>query len=67
MGFSEETAQAMGNLDEHWDGAGHADGIADEEIPLLARICGLVQTVEVFNSADGPGRAEEVARKRGGE
>jgi len=34
---------------------------------LLARICGLAQTVEVFHSTHGPVRAEEVAEARRGE
>ncbi|MGI8910334.1 MAG: HD-GYP domain-containing protein [Rubrobacteraceae bacterium] len=64
MGFPEQTAQAIRSLDEHWDSAGHPDGIKGEEIPLLARICGLAQTVEVFYTAYGPERAEYVARSR---
>jgi HD-GYP domain-containing protein (c-di-GMP phosphodiesterase class II) len=68
IGFPEETAQAIRSLDEHWDGAGHPDGLKGEEIPLLARICGLAQTVEVFYfyTAHGPAAAEEVARARSG-
>jgi HD-GYP domain-containing protein (c-di-GMP phosphodiesterase class II) len=66
MGFPEETARAIRGLDEHWDGAGHPDGLEGEEIPLLARICGLAQTVEVFFTAHGPERAEHVARVRRG-
>ena len=66
MGFPEETAQAIRSLDEHWDGKGHPDGLKGEEIPLLARICGLAQTVEVFFNAHGPAGAEEVARVRAG-
>ena len=64
MGFSEETAGAIRNLDEHWDGGGHPDGLKGDEIPLLARICGLAQTAEVFYSAYGPERAEKVVRAR---
>ena len=64
MGFPEETADAIRNLDEHWDGAGHPDGLKGEEIPLLARICGLAQTIEVFYTTFGPVRAEEIARAR---
>jgi hypothetical protein len=30
----------------------------------LARVCGLAQTIEVFYTAFGPGRAEEIARVR---
>ena len=64
MGFPEETAAAIRNLDEHWNGAGHPDGLRGEEIPLLARICSLAQTVEVFYTEFGPARAEEIARAR---
>lgn len=66
MGFPEETARAIRSLDEHWDGRGHPDGLRGEEIPLLARICGLAQTVEVFFSARGPAGADEVAGVRSG-
>jgi len=54
MGFPEETAQAIRDLDEHWDGSGYLEG---EEIPLLARISCLAQTVEVFYTTFGPARA----------
>jgi HD-GYP domain-containing protein (c-di-GMP phosphodiesterase class II) len=64
MGFPEGTAAAIRSLDEHWDGAGYPDGLKRNEIPLLARICGLAQTVEVFYTAYGPERAESVARSR---
>ena len=39
---------AIRSLDEHWDGSGYPQGLRGEEIPLLARILGLAQTVEVF-------------------
>jgi len=64
IGLPEETSRAILSLDEHWDGAGHPDGQCKEEIPLLARICGLAQTVEVFYKEYGPSRAEEMARTR---
>lgn len=67
MGFPEETALAIRALDEHWNGAGHPDGLKGDGIPLLARICGLAQTVEVFYTAYGPTGAEEVARLRRGQ
>lgn len=66
MGFPEETARAIRSLDEHWDGGGHPDGLKGDSIPLLARICGLAQTAEVFYNAYGPARAEEIARTRRG-
>jgi len=66
LGFPEETAGAIRALDERWDGAGHPDGLRGEEVPLLARVCGLAQTVEVFHAAGGPARAEEISRARRG-
>jgi HD-GYP domain-containing protein (c-di-GMP phosphodiesterase class II) len=61
-----ETAEAIRCLDEHWDGRGHPTGLAGEEIPLLARILGLAQVVEVFHRAHGLERALEVAASRSG-
>jgi putative nucleotidyltransferase with HDIG domain len=62
----EETANAIRCLDEHWDGRGHPQGLAGEEIPILARIAGLAQTVEVFYRRDGLEGAMDMARGRAG-
>lgn len=66
LGFSPQVAAALGALDEHWDGHGHPRGLRGPEIPLLARIMGLAQTLEVFAALEGPGAALDVARERGG-
>jgi putative nucleotidyltransferase with HDIG domain len=60
----ELTAQAIFDLDEHWNGGGNPRGLRGEEISLLARICCLAQTVEVFFSMYGLESAIEVARER---
>ncbi len=62
----DETAAAIQNLDEHWDGQGHAQGKRGEEIPILARIAGLAQTVEVFYRKNGLEGAVEMAERRSG-
>lgn len=62
--FSEDTVQAIRNLDEHWDGKGHPDQLKKEQIPLLARILGLAQTVEVFLRRDGLDGAMQMAKSR---
>ena len=62
----ELTAEAIQSLDEHWDGHGHPQGLAGEDIPLLARIMGLAQTVEVFWHRDGVNAACEMALDRSG-
>ncbi|WP_119069843.1 HD-GYP domain-containing protein [Rubrobacter indicoceani] len=64
MGFSEKTALAIRNLDEHHDGSGYPDGKRGDEIPLLARICGFAQTLEVFYTNYGTETAERMARAR---
>lgn len=64
LGFPESTARAIRALDEHWCGLGYADGLAGDEIPLLARIANLAQTVEVFHDAHDVETALAVARER---
>ena len=64
--LSESTASAIRSLDEHWDGRGQPDGLAGEDIPLLARILCLAQTAEIFHAAGGVGAARRVARRRRG-
>ncbi|HEX8392167.1 MAG TPA: HD domain-containing phosphohydrolase [Longimicrobium sp.] len=66
LGLSAETAAGIGALDEHWDGGGVPLGLRGEEIPLLARIACLAQTVEVFHAASGTEAALQVARRRSG-
>jgi HD-GYP domain-containing protein (c-di-GMP phosphodiesterase class II) len=64
--FPELTAEAIRNLDEHWDGSGHPMGLAGTGIPLFGRIACLAQTVAVFAQGLGPDQACAVARKRRG-
>ncbi len=66
LGFTDETAQAVRTMDEHWDGHGYPDGLKRDEIPLLGRIICLAQTAEVYFSSRDPRTAFEVVRKRAG-
>ena len=66
LGFSEATANAIRGVDEHWNGEGHPEGLRGEEIPILARIINICQTVEVFHSEHGIGGAIAVLLKRRG-
>ncbi len=66
LGFPPATSTAIYFLDEHWDGTGHPFGRRGREIPLLARIACLSQTMEVFTSAEGARAALQVARQRRG-
>ncbi|MFZ0977330.1 MAG: HD domain-containing phosphohydrolase [Solirubrobacteraceae bacterium] len=66
LGFSDATAEGVKALDEHWDGHGQPFGISGTDIPLLARITCLAQTVEVFHAARGVHIAYRVVAKRSG-
>ena len=66
IGLGESTAEAIRSLDEHWDGTGYPEGRAGREIPHLAQIINLSQTLEVFSAASGPARAIHVISERGG-
>ena len=66
LGFPENTCSAIGSLDEHWCGLGYPHGRAGDEIPRLARILNLAQTVEAFQHDKGVAAAMRVVRKRRG-
>ncbi len=66
LGLSDATAAAIRSMDEHWDGGGHPSGLRGEDIPMLARIIGLAQVLEIFADDAGPAAACEVARRRRG-
>lgn len=66
MSFPETTAQAIRTLDEHWDGRGYPAGLKGEDIPLLARIAGLSQTVEIFRATLGRTGAMDMVQRRSG-
>lgn len=66
IGLNGETAEAIRALDEHWDGQGQPYGRKGDEIPFLARLLGLAQTVEVFFSTHGVLAAYDMAIARRG-
>jgi HD-GYP domain-containing protein (c-di-GMP phosphodiesterase class II) len=66
LGFGPGVAEAVRSLDEHWDGSGQPRGLSGGGIPLLARIMGLAQTLEVLSAVDGPRVAVGAARERSG-
>jgi len=66
LGLPEETCAAIRSLDEHWDGQGHPEGLAESDIPILARIVSIAQTTDVFIMRDGLGPALDVIEGRSG-
>ena len=66
LGFGPGVANAVRAVDEHWDGSGQPKGLAGDQIPTLARIMCLAQTLEVYTMLDGAAAALGVAIQRGG-
>lgn len=64
LDLPEDAVQAIRNLDEHWNGKGHPDGLRKTQIPLMARILSIAQTSEVFAMRYGLVAALDVVRKR---
>ena len=62
--FSEQVADSIAALDEHWDGSGKPLGQRGSAIPLPAQLALLAQIADVFHAAGGPdaARAEIAAR-----
>ncbi|WP_315897540.1 HD domain-containing phosphohydrolase, partial [Vibrio sp. T20] len=46
--FNENVALGVHSLDEHWDGSGRPENLAQQNIPLNSRIALLAQVIDVF-------------------
>jgi putative nucleotidyltransferase with HDIG domain len=66
LGFTPHTVEAIRALDEHWDGRGQPYQLKRDQIPMLGRILGIAQTVEVFWSTYGFDAAYAMAAVRRG-
>ena len=66
LGLPRGASEAIRTLDEHWDGNGMPFGLRGSGIPMLGRIIGLAQTVEVFQNAFDVRTAYEMAHARRG-
>ncbi len=50
LGLSQETVRAINSLDERWDGSGYPERLKGADIPLLGRILGVAQHLDIFAS-----------------
>lgn len=66
LGLGPGAAAAVRALDEHWDGRGHPRRLQGDEIPIVARILTLAQTLEVFTMRGGVSHGLAVVRERAG-
>lgn len=66
LGLPTASVQAIYALHEHWDDRGHPDGKRGDDIPLLARIALLAQTVDVIHVSEGLDATIRLVRRRRG-
>jgi HD-GYP domain-containing protein (c-di-GMP phosphodiesterase class II) len=66
MHFSEEVAQGIRSLDEHWDGGGMPLHLSGDAIPVYSRIALLAQVVDVFHLANGIEATKREVENRSG-
>ncbi|MFV1440655.1 MULTISPECIES: HD-GYP domain-containing protein [unclassified Phaeobacter] len=66
MRFSEQVAEGIAGLDEHWNGGGHPAGISGDEIPLFSRIALMAQVTDVFTLQMGSKAAATELEERAG-
>jgi HD-GYP domain-containing protein (c-di-GMP phosphodiesterase class II) len=66
LGLSPASCAAIQHLHEHFDGNGYPHHLRGQQIPLLARILNLVQSIEIFITQHGLVEAlNMVGRRRG--
>ncbi len=66
LGLPAAAAEAIGAIDEHWDGRGYPDGLRGPAIPLLARIAALAQGADALLTDRGAEAALAAVRARRG-
>lgn len=66
LGFPETVADAIRNLDEHWDGNGRPARLSGDCIPLGSRIALTAQVADVFYQTGGQEAALKEIRRRSG-
>jgi HD-GYP domain-containing protein (c-di-GMP phosphodiesterase class II) len=64
--FNENVALGVHSLDEHWDGSGRPENLANQEIPLYSRIALLAQVIDVFQFENDLETALAEANSRSG-
>lgn len=66
LGFGETVAEAIHQLDEHWDGKGSPHGIKGRDLNPVGQLICLAQTAEVFAVTYGIPATMEMVRERSG-
>lgn len=66
LGFDSQVAEAIHQLDEHWDGKGSPYGIQGSKLNPIGQLVCLAQTAEVFVATYGIQASMDMAQERSG-
>jgi HD-GYP domain-containing protein (c-di-GMP phosphodiesterase class II) len=66
LGLGTKAAIGVRHLDEHWDGSGYPAGLKSSNIPVISRLMGIAQHLDVFCLAQGPQVAIDALVERSG-
>jgi HD-GYP domain-containing protein (c-di-GMP phosphodiesterase class II) len=66
LGLGSEAAIGVRHLDEHWDGGGYPAGLKAANIPIISRLMGIAQHLDVFCMDQGPQAAIDTLVERSG-
>src|SRR5580698_8725795 len=66
LGLGREAAIGVRHLDEHWDGGGYPAGLKGDDIPVISRLMGIAQHLDVFCMDQGPQAAIDTLVERSG-
>lgn len=62
--FPREAAEAVGAVEEYWDGSGRPRGLRGAHIPVGGRVLCLAQSAEIFHRTFGRAAAREMVERR---
>ena len=66
VGLGEAVCEALAHAYERWDGKGHPDGLAGEDVPVAVRIVTVARDAELWaRQAGWPTAVEVLTRRRG--
>ncbi|MCA9402852.1 MAG: HD domain-containing protein [Candidatus Omnitrophica bacterium] len=66
LGFSDDVADGVRFLDEHYNGKGRPEGLQGKSIPVYSRIALMAQVIDVFQMIGGKAAAlREIQERRG--
>ncbi len=66
LGLGSAVSEALGRAFERWDGLGHPNGKANDEVPLAVRLAVVARDLEILLRTSGLGDAREALKRRRG-